>query len=498
LSFPSSQPSSDDRLVRWLFLRAMGVVYLVAFVSLWVQVRGLIGAHGILPIGSFIDAARQFFDSHHVGLDRYRLLPTLSWLSPSDAALTAQCAVGTAAAALLVAGLAPGPCLAVLWTLYLSLVAAGQDFFSFQWDSLLLEAGLLATVLAPWQWRPRLSQESPPSRVVVWLLRWLVFRLMFESGSVKWLSGDPSWRHLKALTVHFQTQPLPTWIGWYAHQAPGWMQVASCAAMFGIEIGAPLLIFCGRRPRAVGGVLIIFLQVLILLTGNYTFFNGLTIALCVFLFDDALLARLVPNRLKPRPFDQPRPSPSWRTRIAPAMLAVVVLPVSILSVVETLQLVPGWLEPVEAVENDLAPLRSANHYGLFAVMTTQRAEIVIEGSDDRVTWRPYEFPDKPGDPMRRPSFVAPYQPRLDWQMWFAALGTWRANPWFANLCVRLLEGSPDVLRLLASNPFPVRPPRYIRAVLYDYRFTNWNERRATGAWWVRTPAGEYFPEISLR
>jgi uncharacterized membrane protein YphA (DoxX/SURF4 family) len=498
LSFPSSQPSSDDRLVRWLFLRAMGLVYLVAFVSLWVQVRGLIGAHGILPIGSFIDAARQFFDSHHVGLDRYRLLPTLSWLSPSDAALTAQCAVGTAAAALLVAGLAPGPCLAVLWTLYLSLVAAGQDFFSFQWDSLLLEAGLLATVLAPWQWRPRLSQESPPSRVVVWLLRWLVFRLMFESGSVKWLSGDPSWRRLTALTVHFQTQPLPTWIGWYAHQGPGWMQAASCAAMFGIEIGAPLLIFCGRRPRAVGGVLIIFLQVLILLTGNYTFFNGLTIALCVFLFDDALLARLVPKVLKPRPLDPPRVAPSWRTRIAPALLAVVVLPVSILSVVETLQLVPGWLEPVAAVENDLAPLRSANHYGLFAVMTTQRAEIVIEGSDDRVTWRPYEFPDKPGDPMRRPSFVAPYQPRLDWQMWFAALGTWRANPWFANLCVRLLEGSPDVLRLLASNPFPVRPPRYIRAVLYDYRFTNWNERRATGAWWVRTPAGEYFPEISLR
>jgi hypothetical protein len=158
---------------------------------------------------------------------------------------------------------------------------------------------------------------------------------------------------------------------------------------------------------------------------------------------------------------------------------------------------PAWLEPL-AAEDPLASLRSINNYGLFAVMTTRRSEIVIEGSDDRVTWRPYEFVDKPGNPMRRPSFVAPHQPRLDWQMWFAALGTWRANPWFANLCVRLLEGSPDVLRLLADNPFPVRPPRYIRAVLYDYRFTNWNERRATGAWWVRTPAGDYFPEISLR
>jgi hypothetical protein len=494
---PAFEPSHDDRLVRWLFLRAMGLVYLVAFVSLWVQVRGLIGSHGILPIESFIEAARQFFDSHHIGLDRYRVLPTLSWLSASDAALTTQCAVGTAAAAFLVAGLAPGPCLAILWALYLSLVVAGQDFFSFQWDSLLLEAGLLAAVLAPWQWRPRLSTESPPSRVVVWLVRWLVFRLMVESGSVKWLSGDPSWRHLTALTVHFQTQPLPTWIGWYAHQAPRWWQMASCAAMFAIELGAPLLIFCGRRPRALGGLLIIFLQVLILLTGNYTYFNWLTIALCLFLFDDRALTRVLPGVLKRRLSNQPRPAASWRTRIAPVMLAVVVLPVSTLSVVETMQRVPAWLEPL-AADNVLAPLRSINSYGLFAVMTTQRSEIVIEGSDDRVAWRPYEFADKPGDPMRPPSFVAPYQPRLDWQMWFAALGTWRANPWFANLCVRLLEGSPDVLKLLATNPFPVQPPRYLRAVLYDYRFTTWAERRSTGAWWVRTPEGDYFPEISLK
>ena len=505
-SLPAFQPSSlrvlsppdDDRLVRWLFLRALGLVYLVAFVSLWVQVRGLIGAHGILPIGSLIEAARQFFDSHHVGLDRYRLLPTLSWLSPSDLMLTTQCAIGAVAAVFLVAGLAPGPCLVLLWTLYLSLVVAGQDFFSFQWDSLLLETGLLAIVLAPWQWRPHLSKESPPSRVVVWLLRWLVFRLMFESGSVKWLSGDPSWRHLTALTVHYQTQPLPTWIGWYAHQWPVWIQVASCAATLGIEIGAPLLIFCGRRPRAVGGVLIIFLQTLILLTGNYTFFNWLTIALCLFLFDDVALARFVPEALRQQLPTERQPAPSWRARLAPAVLAAVVLPVSMLSVLSMFQSPPDWLEPVAAMDNALEPLRSINHYGLFAVMTTVRSEIVIEGSDDRVTWRPYEFADKPGDPMRHPSFVAPFQPRLDWQMWFAALGTWRANPWFANLCVRLLEGSPDVLKLLAANPLPAQPPRYIRAMLYEYRFTNWAERRATGAWWVRTPAGEYFPEISLR
>jgi hypothetical protein len=490
----------EYRFVRWLFLRALGLIYLAAFLSLWIQIRGLVGSHGVLPVGDFLENARQFFDQWHLGLDRYHLVPTLSWFSSSDAVLIGQCAAGTAASLLLTVGLAPPLCLAVLWALYLSLSVAGQDFLSFQWDSLLTEAGFLAMVLAPWQWWDRPSRGAPPSPVAVWLLRWLGFRLLFESGVVKLLSGDPSWRHLTALTFHYQTQPLPTWVGWYASQLPTWWQVASCAAMFAIELGAPWLVFAARRERALGGALIVFLQILILLTGNYAFFNWLTIALCLFWLDDAMLTRLLPVRWRPwvaRWAAGPSAAGPWWRPVGATVVAAVVVPISIAQFAAQVDWQPVPLAPARAAGAWLAPLRTVNNYGLFAVMTTTRLEIVIEGSDDRQTWRPYGFPDKPGDLGRRPRFVAPYQPRLDWQMWFAALGTRQSNPWFSGLCVRILEGSPDVLALLATNPFPDHPPRYIRAELYDYRLTTLAERRATGTWWARTPAGEYFPVSSL-
>jgi predicted DCC family thiol-disulfide oxidoreductase YuxK len=509
-------------LTRWFFLRALGVIYLVAFVSLWTQIGGLIGHNGVLPTDQFMAAVQQQCDAQGIGVERYHLLPTLCWLDASDSSLNFQCAAGAVLAVILIIGIAPVPCLALLWLLYLSLATVGRDFLGFQWDNLLLEAGFLAIFFAPLQLVARVSRpcvssasvaknqkltggtpvpQPPPSRLMLWLLRLLLFKLMFSSGCVKWLSGDPNWRNLTALAFHYQTQPLPTWIGWYANQLPLWFQKASCAAMFGIELGAPFLIFTPRRLRFCGGAAIAFFQILILLTGNYTFFNLLTLALCLLLLDDFVLSKFTPSKLLKRFALNPQPSTVNHSRRWPRAITVplagAVIVLSLFQMGLMFGVRPGWLLPAAVADVWFAPFRSFNGYGLFAVMTTDRREIIVEGSNDGVNWLAYEFKYKPGDVKQRPAFVAPHQPRLDWQMWFAALGDYRQNPWFVNFCERLLQGSSDVLALLDKNPFPNHPPRYIRAEFYDYHFTNAAERRATGAWWKREFIGEYLPPISL-
>jgi lipase maturation factor 1 len=484
-------------LTRRAFMRGLGVIYLIAFVSLWTQISGLISHNGILPTDQFMSAVGKQCDAQEIGLERYHLLPTLCWLDASDNSLHFQCGAGAVLAVFLIAGFAPAPCLALLWLLYLSLATVGRNFLGFQWDNLLLETGFLAIFFAPLQLWPRPSREAQPSRLVLWLLRLLLFKLMFSSGCVKLLSGDPNWRNLTALTFHYQTQPLPTWIGWYASQLPLWFQKTSCAAMFCIELGAPFLIFTPRRLRFGGGAAIAFLQILILLTGNYTFFNLLTLALCMLLLDDFVLAKFraafVPVTRHPSPVT------AWRwPRFITVPLASIVIVLSLFQMSLMFGVRSGWLLPVAVADEWFAPFRSFNGYGLFAVMTTDRREITVEGSDDGTNWLAYEFKYKPGNVDRRPAFVAPHQPRLDWQMWFAALGNYQQNPWFGNFCERLLQGSPEVLALLDKNPFPNHPPHYIRAEFYDYRFTNFAERRATGAWWKREFIGEYLPPISLR
>jgi lipase maturation factor 1 len=484
----------DYQLTRRIFLRALGLVYLVAFVSLWMQIRGLVGHNGTLPTDQFMSAAKQQCDAQGIGLGRFHVLPTLSWLDSSDGFLNFQCAAGTFCAILLVAGIAPVPCLALSWFLYLSLATVSRDFLGFQWDNLLLEAGFLAIFFAPLKLFSRNSGHV--SRIILWLLRLLLFKLMFSSGCVKLLSGDPTWRNLTALTFHYQTQPLPTWIGWYANQLPLWFQKLSCASMFVIELAAPFLIFAPRRLRLLGCTSIIGLQVLILMTGNYTFFNFLTMALCLLLLDDFLFQKLLPARWQSTNPGVGAPDRRWpKWVIIP--LAVVFVAVSLFQVASLFGARSGVWSPAAFLEAELAPFRSINRYGLFAVMTTTRHEIIVEGSDDGIHWLPYEFKYKPGDVNRRPGFIEPFQPRLDWQMWFAALGDFRQNPCFVGFCARLLEGSPQVLALLAKNPFPDRPPRYVRAGLYDYQFTNFRERRNTGAWWKRERMGDYLPEISL-
>ena len=445
----------------WLFRRLLGVVYLFAFWSLSTQIIGLIGARGIVPAGV------------------------------SDQTLLLLCRSGIVLSLLVVGGIAPVVMLPLLWASYLALSNLAGNFLSYQWDALLLETGALAVLVAPVAWRDRWRDAADPPRLATRLLMWLLFRLIAGSGVIKLASGDPTWRDLTALAFHFETQPIPTPIGWYAHQLPLPMLKGFTAGMFAIELGAPLLFVLPRRPRLLAAILITGLQLVIAVTGNYAFFNLLTIALCLALVDDAAVARA--RRARP-----PLTRPAMRGAIHRAVVAVVALvtvPASIPAFLRAFGVARSPLPVVGEVAAVIAPLRSVNTYGLFAVMTTERPEIEIEGSADGVMWQPYEFRYKAGDPLQRPPWVAPHQPRLDWDMWFAALSPFYAEPWFENFRRRLLEASPDVLRLLARDPFNGERPRAIRAVAYNYRFSTRAERAATGAWWVRERLGLYAPDV---
>ena len=472
---------------RWLFLRGLGCIYLIAFLSLWVQVHGLIGSNGVLPADQFLTAVHQ-----QVGTSGYHAVPTLLWLNSSDASLHFLCAGGVVLSLVLVAGFFPTFTLVGLWVFYLSLVSAGQAFLSFQWDVLLLEAGFLAIFFAPLRIRDTFSRASQFSTAFLWLLRWLLFRLMFASGFVK-LASDAVWRDLTALNFHYETQPLPTWIGWYVHQLPEWFQKISVIGMFAVELVVPFLIFAPRRLRAAGCIGLIGLQVLIILTGNYCFFNLLTIVLCLLLIDDVTWKGLLPKRFVPSVEPAERSTHCyWRV-----CLTVIAVCIFVLSGIRF-----GGQLFREARLPDLAwirPFRSVNTYGLFADMTESRPEIMVEGSTDGITWKPYEFRWKPGELTAVPKWIAPHQPRLDWQMWFAALqGNYQNTYWFPNFMVALLQDNPEVLQLLAENPFPDTPPRYVRATLYEYRFTDIETKRSKGTWWSRERKGIYCPAISLR
>ncbi|HVA66001.1 MAG TPA: lipase maturation factor family protein [Elusimicrobiota bacterium] len=477
--------------VRWLFLRLLGLVYFFAFGSFYLQADGLLGQSGILPAAQFLSAVKA-----RLGAAAYHFVPTLFWLGASDAALRGAALAGAALGAVLILDVAPGPVCLVSWALYLSIVNIGRDFMSFQWDILLLEAGFLAIFLAPWKLRPGLSREKKTSGVLVGLYRWLLFRLVFESGCVKLLSGDPNWRNLTALDYHYWTQPLPTWVGYYAAHLPEVFQKFSVASVFGVELVLPFLFFLPRRPRHWAFAGVVFLQTLIALTGNYCFFNLLTVSLCLFLLDDAYLERFWPRAWAAAPAAG-KPSGLARRGLA-ALLAVLAVGFGAAQVAGNFLgrlPLPG---PVGALYEELDPWHLVNSYGLFAVMTTSRHEILIQGSADGKTWLEYPFRWKPDALDRRPSFVEPYQPRLDWQMWFAALSDCRDNPWLLNFMARLLQGSSAVQSLMAGNPFPDAPPKYLRAVVYDYHFTTLAQKRATGDWWTRKFLGSYCPIVSLR
>jgi lipase maturation factor 1 len=471
----------------WLFLRLLGFIYLIAFWSLSTQILGLVGERGILPAGVFLQSVSQ-----RVGPERVLILPTVFWIDAGNAFLQTVTLAGAALSIGLALGFFELPILCLLWLFYLSLFVVSGGFLSFQWDLLLLETGFLAIFLAPVSslWVARTGAFSPP-KLIHWLFRWLLFRLIFSSGVVKLASGDPTWRTLTALQYHYETQPLPTRAAWYFHQLPAGFQEFSVVVMFIIELWFPFLILGSKNPRLLGTAGIAFLQLLIFITGNYSFFNLLTLALCILLVDDSLwpkrwtLARYETEQGTKRI----RHWPKW----VHASLVV-----SVLQFPNIFHWRGIWPSFVVQIYRSVEPFHIVHSYGLFAVMTTERSEIIIEGSFDEKTWYPYEFKYKPGDLKRPPMQVAPHQPRLDWQMWFAAFGSYQNDPWFINFATRLLQGSPDTLKLLQANPFPDRPPRYLRGTLYDYHFTDLATLKRERTWWRRERIGDYTPTLALK
>jgi hypothetical protein len=483
------------RTSRWLFLRGLGLVYLTAFLSLWPQLRGLIGEEGILPASEYLDRIRRSGDGPEIGG-----VPTLFWLRADDRALRAACGAGVVLSLALVLGVAPAACLVLLWALYLSFASVGQVFLSYQWDVLLLEAGFLGALLAPWSWTaPPLSGGGGAVPTAALLaLWWLLFRLVFQSGVGKLTSGDRAWRDLSAMEYHWWTQPLPNRVAWWARQLPGWCHRAATLGTHVLELAAPLLIFVPGRGRLVAFAGIVALQLLIHVTGSYNFFNVLTVVLALLLLDDAAWAELLPPLAAAVPGGASTAADPGGVQV---MAGTVVLAAALLvggaRLIRTAGPEGVLPAPVQGALRRIEPWRTINGYGLFRVMTKRRPEIVVQGSRDGEEWRDYVFRWKPGAPERAPRYCAPHQPRLDWQMWFAALGRFRFTPWFHAFLERLLRGSEAVQELLEEVPFEDGPPRYVRALRYEYRFTDVEERRRTGRWWTRELRGVYAPPREL-
>lgn len=466
----------------WFFTRALSLVYLIAFLSLLFQAKGLWGAHGVMPMTPFLKAVEQGMDAN-----RYWQVPSVFWLSSSDDMIVGVAMTGVVAAFAALMGFAQGWSLLMCFTMYLSFCSAGQEFMSFQWDSLLLEVGLLSLFMVPWNFDFSLNVAAEPHWLVRAMFYVLLFKLMFLSGVVKLISGDESWRDLSALSYHYWTQPLPNPLSPFMHALPLWVHQVSTALTFVIELVLPFFMFW---PRARVFVALGFcsLSLMIFMTGNYTFFNLLTIALCIWLVPDGVWQRAVeflPFSLQTVPAAMfPHPL------VATAM--------GMLAAVSLIWCVRFWLP--DAVMGIAKPVLQvaqifhiSNPYGLFANMTKTRPEIIIEGSNDGKEWKEYEFRFKPGNLYRSPPIVAPYQPRLDWQMWFAALGPAQNTPWVQTLMLRLFENSADVLEFFSLNPFPDKPPQYLRAQLYNYEFTTPGEIFENGKWWTRSLLGPYTP-----
>ncbi len=472
---------------RWLFLRGLGLIFFSAFYSLAVQIHGLIGERGVVPAGLYLDQLKTALGP----LQRLWFAPTPFWLSSSDSALTIVVAAGLLASVLLALNVRPKLTVALCTILFLSCIAVLQDFSSYQSDGMLLEAGFLSIFFAPGGVRPGLGATDPPSRFSLFMLRWEWFRIYFESGLVKLLSGDQHWRNLTAMDEYYQNGPLPSWLGWYVQQLPHWYHAGTVIITFAVELVIVWAVFLPRRFRVACFVVVTALQIGIIATANYGFLNYLVLVLGVLLLDDRTLARLGLRSVPSTPAES-----TSRSRIYHRIES------SVLGVLFYTTIVAFFLGESGSIlalpYRLLQPFRIANAYGLFAVMTPERYEIEFQGSNDGKTWIPYPFRYKPQDPLERPGFYAPYQPRFDWNLWFASLGSWQAAPWVVLAEERLLEGSPSVLKLFRSDPFHRKPPSMVRTVLYKYWFTDLQTKRKTGAWWRRQELGPFSPMVSAQ
>jgi len=498
--FDAPKGGSKRDIPRWLFLRALGAIYFSAFFSLVFQTHGLIGPEGILPARHYLQALAESLGHW----ERLWYAPTLLWFSSGPGMLNALCWAGMIASLLLLLNFWPRAMVAICFVCFLSFVSAAQDFSGYQSDGMLLEAGFISFFFAPPGLRPGLGRAHPASRASLFLLQWEWFRIYFESGMAKLLSGDPEWRNFTAMDEYYQNGPLPTWIGWYTQHLPHAFHAATVWATLALELGLVWMLFLPRRWRIVCFFIVTPWEIGVILTANYTFLNYLVLALGVLLLDDQFMQKVIPIRwavdssasiANPPSTSEPGEEPAvahraWKL-VKLSLSAVMLVWIFYVSVAEMLTSLPLPSFPVVALE----PFRIANRYGLFAVMTRGRYEIEFQGSDDGQSWLPYHFRYKPQELQEPPRIYAPYQPRFDWNLWFASLGSWREYPIVPNTEVRLLSNGKDVLELFADNPFPQQPPRQIRAVLWQYWFTSMAEKRNTGMWWRRQMLGRYAPTL---
>jgi len=492
--FDARQGVTDVFIPRWLFLRALGAIYFSAFFSLLFQIRGLIGPDGILPAGSYLQSVAQALGNW----ERFWYAPSILWLSAGSHTLDVLCWAGLVASLLLVLNIWPRGMLAICFVLFLSFVAAAQDFSGYQSDGMLLEAGFLGMFFAPPGIRPGLGRSTPPSRACLLLLLWEWFRIYFESGIAKLMSGDPEWRHFTAMDEYYQNGPLPTWIGWYVQHLPHWFHAGTALATLVLELGLVWMLFLPRRWRIVCFFIVTPWEIGVILTANYTFLNYLVLSLGVLLLDDPFVASILTPGWRNRVMhaspiaEEAEETEHWWSRLRPRWTTPKLAVSSFLLIwifyATAAQMLANFNLP-KAPVTALEPFRIANRYGLFAVMTRGRYEIEFQGSADGQNWVPYPFRYKPQILSQAPRIYAPYQPRFDWNLWFASLGSWRESPIVPNTEVRLLSNDKDVLDLFAGNPFPQAPPRQIRVLLWQYWFTTMAEKRSTGMWWRRELIG---------
>ena len=504
------EPISDERpghlWPRWIFLRALALIYFSAFYSLLFQMKGLIGPDGILPTTDYLQAVNASMHGQ-----RFWFAPSLFWFGASNQALLVVCWAGVCASLLALFNIWPRVSLAACLILFLSFVSVAQDFSGYQSDGMLLEAGFIALFFAPPGFRPGFSSQHPPSRASLFLLQWEWFRIYFESGVAKIASGDTSWRTLRAMDDYYQNGPLPTWIGWYVQQLPHWFHASATVYTLITEILIVWMLFLPRRWRIVCFCIVTPFETSIILTANYTFLNYLVLLLGILLLDDWTFEWLLPNRVQSflagtqsaesvteTDASKPRAKAEWTKKLRPVRRVVAGLCLGLVFYSTTAQLI--WMFapslPVsQAPVRWLDPFRIANRYGLFAVMTHERYEIEFQGSADGKTWIAYPFRYKPQAIDRAPGIYAPYQPRFEWNLWFASLGSWREFRFVVWTEERLLKNNPDVLALFAKNPFAEAPPKQVRAVIYQYWFTDIKTKRVTGNWWRRELLGDYAPGL---
>jgi hypothetical protein len=494
-------------LPRWIFLRILAAIYFSAFYSLFFQIEGLNGPNGILPAQ---DLLRALANLHSL---RFWYAPTLFWFSSGSHMMLAVVLVGMAASIAACCNLWPRLSLFVCFACFLSFVTAAQAFSSYQSDGMLLEAGFIALFFAPSGIRPGWGMASPPSRASLFLLQWEWFRIYFESGLVKLLSGDPEWRDFTAMDDYYQNGPLPTWIGYYVAHLPHWFHAASVAGTLAMELAVVWMLFLPRRARLICFCIVTPWEIGVILTANYTFLNYLVLALGFLLLDDRSVTWLVPQRFRhalpliaPRQAEMSAQSteevsatPRWTSWFRPFRISVAAVMLTWIAYTTTAEVIkmpfpdiPLPSLPILALE----PFRIANQYGLFARMTRGRYEIEFQGSNDGQSWTPYPFRYKPQTLNQPPGIYAPYQPRFEWNLWFASLSDWRQNDFVPLTEERLLEGDSAVLGLFDANPFAKAPPRYVRAVLWQYWFTSMDEKRKSGNWWRRELVGLYAPELT--